>query len=85
MGRDYGQIAIGVFTFLLLLVYGVVDAISRAKDIILDTLFSTMFSLDFGSKLASMIAITMLLLTAFVVFIAIPGKFGLFRMLIGNR
>jgi len=85
MGRDYGQIAIGVFAFLLLLAYGVVDAISRAKDAILDTLFSTMFSLDFGSNLASMIAIIMLLLTAFVVFIAIPGKLGLFRMLIGNR
>lgn len=85
MGRDPSDILIAVIVFATLLSYGVVEALSSAKNTILSTIISEMGGYDFGASLGGTIAIIILGAVFVLVFIAIPGRLGLFRILLGGR
>lgn len=85
MAKDPVKILIAVIVFLFLASSGVVGALANAKSSILSTILSTMSGYNFGESLGATIAMILLGATAVYVFLVIPGRLGLFRMLLGGR
>jgi len=75
------DLVLGSIGFIILLMSGAVGAFTSAKREILMTLFSVLSGLDLGAGLLSALPVAIILYTIIVVFFAIPGTVGLFRMM----
>lgn len=75
------NLVVGSIVFLFLLIYGVVGAITSAKWLIITSLFEALLDVGIGSEPIIMLPAGIILWAIVIVFIAIPGSIGLFRLM----
>lgn len=75
------DLVLGSIGFIILLMSGAVGALTSAKWEIITNLFSVLSGLDLGTSLLSVLPVAIILYTIIIVFFAIPGTVGLFRMM----
>ena len=75
------DLIIGSIVFLFLLMTGVIGALASAKKQVIMSLFEVLFDVGVGSDPITILPAGIILGTIVVVFVAIPGTIGLFRLL----